>query len=316
MGPGGGVGGVCEQVGRGPMPKRAGLAVAIVAIWAGTLGFHVKRLYFRPAAERLAEAARTIPPGTAYYAVFQGDRHIGWAQTDIDTLPQATGFLLEDRLILREPLMPGMDPIRLTVGATLGPTFGLQSFHLSAEGMPEIRQVQGEVRGDSALDLRTRGTGEARSWTVPLDGPIVVAAAWPLRFAAAREVAAGDTFELPVYDPLTGSHRPTRIRVLEQAARSYPDSVIAVDGRWVTAHEDTVMAWRVEHDVSGLSLEAWVDEDGRLLETYVLGGIRLERTAFEFAYFGARVPESVSFGRAPADEQPDVESPEGGGSRR
>jgi len=288
------------------MGKRTGLAIGILAAWAATLGFHAKRLYFRPASELLAEAARTIPPGTAYYAVYQGDRQIGWAQTDVDTLPRASGFLLEDRLILREPIVPGTDPIRLTIGATLGPTFELESFHLSAEGIPEIRQVQGEVRGDSALDLQFRGAGDARSQTIALDAPIVVAAAWPLRFAAAREVEAGDTFELPIYDPLTGSHRPTRIRVLERGTRTFPDSVTAEDGRWVTAHRDTVMAWRVEQDVSGLSLEAWVDEDGRLLEASGLGGIRLERTAFELAYFGPRVPESVSFGRPGAGAKPDA----------
>ena len=32
----------------------------------------------------------------------------------------------------------------------------------------------------------------------------MVAAAWPLRFAAEREVTPGEQFRLPVYDPLTG----------------------------------------------------------------------------------------------------------------
>lgn len=296
------------------MSKRGWLAAAILAVWATTLGFHVKRLYFRPVSELLAEAARTIPPGTAYYAVFQGDRHIGWAQTDVDTLPAASGFLLEDRLILREPLFPGMAPIRLTIGATVGPTFHLRSFQMNAEGLPEIRQVQGEVRGDSALDLRIRGESESTFRTIDLDEPIIVAAAWPLRFAAAREVAPGKAFELPIYDPLTGTRRSTRITVLEQATRTFPDSVTAEDGRWVTAREDTVTAWRVEHDISGLSVEAWVDEDGRLLETSAIGGIRLERTAFEFAYFGERVPESI--GPPGPGPEPRDEPSRTGGSRR
>jgi hypothetical protein len=268
------------------MAKRGWLAVAILAVWATTLGFHVKRLYFRPVSELLADAARTIPPGTSYYAVFQGEKQIGWAQTDVDTLPGRSGFLLKDRLILREPLLPGMEPMRLTVGATLGPTFTLQSFHVAAEGVPGIRQVQGEVHGDSLLALQMRGTGETRSENIRLDAPIVVAAAWPLRFAAAREVAMGEQFRLDVYDPLTGAHRPMQITVLEQQTRTFPDSVTVEDGRWITAREDTVTAWRVEHDVSGIKLEAWVDEDGRLLEAAAVGGIRLVRTAFEFAYFG------------------------------
>jgi len=280
------------------MAKRGWLAVAILAAWATTLGFNAKRLYFRPMSELLADAARTIPPGTSYYAVFQGDRQIGWAQTDIDTLPGHSGFLLEDRLILRESLLPGMEPVRLTVEATLGPTFTLRSFQVVAEGVPGIRQVQGEVQGDSVLSLRMRGDSDTRSERLRLDEPIVVAAAWPLRFAAAREVEMGDQFELGIYDPITGVQRPMRLTVLEQRMRSFPDSVTVEDGRWVTAREDTVMAWRVEHDVSGIKLEAWVDEDGRLLEAAAPGGIRLVRTAFELAYFGEFVPERM---RLPKD---------------
>jgi len=276
------------------MSKRGWLSVAILAAWATTLGFHVKRLYFRPGAELLAEAARTIPPGTAYYAVFREDRQIGWAQTGLDTLPGASGFLLEDRLFLRESLVPGMDPMHFAIDATLGPTFNLKSFHLAAEGVPGIRQVQGEVQGDSVLDLRFGRPGERRHQQVRLEEPIIVAAAWPLRFAAAREVEAGSQFELQTYDPLTGAQRPMRLTVLEKRMRSFPDSVTVEDGRWVTAREDTVMAWRVEHDVSGIKLEAWVDEDGRLLETSEIGGLRLVRTAFELAYYGRFVPEHHS----------------------
>ncbi len=277
------------------MSRRGWYVVAILLVWAGTLGWHVKRLYFRPAAELLAEAARTIPPGTAYYAVFREDRRIGWAQTDVDTLPAASGFLLRDRLILNEPLLPGLEPMRFEIEATLGPTFTLERFQVTAEGVPGIRHVQGEVHGDTILELSIRGDGPSRSQQIPLPEPIVVAAAWPLRFAAESEVRPGERFELPVYDPLTGSHRTMKLTVLAQETRTFPDSVIGENGRWVTAREDTVQAWQVEHDLSGIKLLSWVDEDGRLLEAHAPGGIRLERTAFELAYFGEQVPQPGRF---------------------
>ncbi len=275
------------------MSKRGGYVVAILLVWVASMGWHVKRLYFRPAAEVLAEAARTIPPGTAYYAVYRGARQIGWAQMDVDTLPSVSGFTLRDRLILEEPLLPGLDPMRFEVSATLGPTFILQNFQVAAEGVPGIRHVQGEVHGDTILDLELRGDGPSRTQTVRLTAPIVVAAAWPLRFAAEREVKPGAEYELPVYDPLTGSHRMMHLTVLEQRTRTFPDSVTAEDGRWVTAREDTVEAWHVEHDLSGIKLRSWVDEDGRLLEAHAPGDIRLERTAFEYAYFGKNVPDGI-----------------------
>ena len=139
------------------MVRRRWLALAVLLVWGGTLGWHVKRLYFRPLATLLAEAARTIPPGVAYYAVFQGDRRIGWAQTDVDTLPSASGFLLRDHLEIREALVPGADPLSMTVEARLGPTLALQTFRVETTGIPGIHRVEGEVRGDSALDIRILG---------------------------------------------------------------------------------------------------------------------------------------------------------------
>lgn len=295
------------------MTKRTWLAIAILAVWAGTLGFHVKRLYFRPPAEVLADAARTIPPGTSYYIVTQEDRRVGWAQSDIDTLPGATGFRLRERLSLERPLVPGMEPLSLEIDATLSPTFTLARFVLNAAGVPGIREVEGEVHGDSTLALRIRDAATVRDERVPLDGPVVVAAAWPLRFAAEREVEAGSRYELRVYDPLSGHSRPMSITVLAEAVRTFPDSVTAEDGRWVTAHEDTVRAWRVRHDVSGLAFDAWVDEDGRLLEASLPGGLRLTRTAFEMAYFGAEVPSRPPPGRTP--REPEAEPEQGGANR-
>lgn len=280
------------------MSGRGRLAVGILVVWAGTLGWHVKREYFRPAIERIAAAARTLPPGTAYYAVFQGDRRIGWAQTEVDTLPSATGFLLRDRLILREPVVPGGDRMRLAVDARLGPTLALESFRLAAEGIAEIRHVAGEVHGDSVLELRVRTETGSRRERIRLEGPIILSGAWSLRFAAQREVRRDEPIEVELFDPVSGASRRTRLVVRETGERVFPDSMVAEDGRWVAARYDTVRAWKVEQEVAGLTLRSWVDEDGRLVETEAPGGLRLVRTAFELAYFGERVPERG--GLAPA----------------
>lgn len=277
------------------MSGRGRWAVAILIVWTGTLGWHVKREYFRPVAELIAAAARTIPPGVAYYAVFRGDRRVGWAQTEVDTLPSASGFLLRDRLILREALVPGGDPMRLAVDARLGPTLGLESFSLSAEGIDGIRHVEGEVHGDTALEVRVRGDGGTRTERIALEGPIVLSAAWPLRFAAQRQVRPGARFEVELFDPVSGTSRSVELTVLDTAEKVFPDSMVAEEDRWVAARYDTVRAWKIEQDIGGLTLRSWVDEDGRLFEAEAPGGLRLERTAFELAYFG----ESVPSGSAP-----------------
>jgi hypothetical protein len=283
------------------MVRRRWLALAVLLVWGGTLGWHVKRLYFRPLAALLAEAARTIPPGVAYYAVFQGDRRVGWAQTEVDTLPAASGFLLRDRLEIREALTPGTDPLSMTVEARLGPMLGLQTFRVETAGIPGIRQVEGEVRGDSVLDLRITGDQAARETSLPLDEPMVLAAAWPLSMAAQRDLKPGDQLRLNMFDPLASATRLVDLTVLAQEQKTFPDSVTAVDGLWVSAREDTVTAWWIEQDVSGIRLRSWVDEDGRLLIAEAPGGLRLERTAFEFAFFGDSVPAQLPgrLGRGP-----------------
>lgn len=270
------------------MSGRGRLALAILVVWAGTLAWHVKREYFRPVAELIAAAARTIPPGVAYYAVFQEDRRVGWAQTEVDTLPSASGFLLRDRLILREPIVPGGDRMRLAIDARLGPTLTLESFRLDAEGIDGIRHVEGEVHGDTALEVRIHGEGGVRRDRITLEGPIVLSAAWPLRFAAHHEVSPGSRFQVEIFDPLSGTSRPVELTVLETAEKVFPDSMVVEDGRWAAARYDTVRAWRIEQDLYGITLRSWVDEDGRLFETEAPGGLRLERTAFELAYFGER----------------------------
>ena len=76
------------------MSGRARLATGIIALWIVALGWQVKRLYFRPITQIVAQAARTLPPGTSYYRVYQGDRQVGWAQSQVDTLPSAGASIL------------------------------------------------------------------------------------------------------------------------------------------------------------------------------------------------------------------------------
>ena len=46
-------------------------------------------------------------------------------QTEIDTLPDASGFTLRDRLTLTDALIPGADPLSMDVAARLGSTLAL-----------------------------------------------------------------------------------------------------------------------------------------------------------------------------------------------
>ena len=53
--------------------------------WLGGLGLLVRREYFRPQIERLAEAALRVTPAAMFYAVMQGDEQVGFASSTVDT---------------------------------------------------------------------------------------------------------------------------------------------------------------------------------------------------------------------------------------
>ncbi|PYP43525.1 MAG: hypothetical protein DMD42_09795, partial [Gemmatimonadetes bacterium] len=74
-------------------------AVAILGAWAVSLGWLVKREFFRPTGARLAEAALSVPPGAVYYRLDIGGQQIGFASSTIDT--QATSIDVTDILVLR-----------------------------------------------------------------------------------------------------------------------------------------------------------------------------------------------------------------------
>ena len=104
--------------------SRSLTGVSILLIWAGVLGWHIKREYFKPEATRLAEGARGLAPGSYYYVVRMNGAAIGFARSRFDTL--STGFVFEDNIILD---VPALDTVHRAIAATrieLGPSLQLK----------------------------------------------------------------------------------------------------------------------------------------------------------------------------------------------
>src|SRR5205809_6978543 len=76
-------------------------AVAILGAWAASLGWLVKREFFRPTGTRLAEAALSVPPGAVYYRPDAAGQQVGLASSTSDT--QATSIGVTDIRVLRIP---------------------------------------------------------------------------------------------------------------------------------------------------------------------------------------------------------------------
>lgn len=275
------------------MSARKLVAVVVVVVWTGALAWYGVRLYVQPEAERLAAAARSLPPGPAYYAVYRDDRQMGWAQSELDTLPDGGGFRQQDLLEMDlAALGQGLSGrLEFRSRAVLGPALGLRDFEIDASSPLGDVRADGEVEGDSvlAVELRRDGGGVDRR-RIPLDGPVIMETALALRLAADGRARAGTRYRVLTLDPMEMRARDLEVEVLATDVRSYPDSADRHEetGEWFVAGRDTVRAWQVARELAGVRLLTWIDEDGRILEmgTEDEGGFRLERTAFELAYFG------------------------------
>lgn len=264
--------------------------MVILVLWAGAMGWHAKRLYLKTEAEELAAATRTLPPGMAYYEVRRNERQVGWAQSRIDTLPRHGGFVIHDRMVLDLASLGFGGEGEFRSRTELGPALELRSFYLEAGGAAGRLTASGHLGSDSMLVLSVdRGSG-ASVRRIPVDGRLLLATALPLRIAAEGGGAPGRRFRFQTFDPLTLEPRTAELRVTDRATRTYPDSAVrdSATDRWRVTGVDTVRAWAISRAVEGMEVTSWVDEDGRFLRVEVPGGFRLERTAFEIAYFGYR----------------------------
>src|SRR5688500_15441786 len=134
--------------------RRRAISVAVLLVWAAAIGWHIKREYFKPAAVRLAEGARSLAPGSYYYVVKMNDAAIGFARSRFDTL--AAGFVFEDNIILD---VPALDTTHRAIAVTridLGPALQLKSFTFELTSAIGRFNVTGAVRADSLLDLELR----------------------------------------------------------------------------------------------------------------------------------------------------------------
>ncbi|HSM08629.1 MAG TPA: hypothetical protein VLA33_06395 [Gemmatimonadota bacterium] len=296
--------------------SRGGVAWLVVAAWILALGWNARREHFRPEAERLALGAAMLPPGAAYYALDVGARGAGMVSVEIDTLPGRAGFTILEQHTVRLPGLGEAGETEIRTETWLGPRVTLDSLRRRT------------VRGGDTLHTRARIVGDSLHWEggegtairpLPAAGAVQTAVSWPLRYVAAGGAEAGDVRRLTLLDPATGDLREVDLRTLETGTRVFADSADTDPDtdEWIVAGRDTVQAWRVERidaasgteaapRLGAVRREAWIDEDGRVIEAELAGGLRMRRTAFELAFFA---DERGERGEAPESAEPTDQPP-------
>ena len=258
------------------------LGATLVLAWLWMLGAHVRREYLQPEFALLAEAALALNPGVSFYTLRMGDRTVGEATSALDTVPG--GFALEDRMVLELPALGQTGTAVARTRVELGPSLGMERFAFSMDSEVGRFQADGWVEGDSLLRVSiVSGGARPEELTFRLSSPPVFAAIVPIRVAMAGELEVGNSVRLAVFDPASLSTRNMEVRVLEEGVRAVPDSAELVDGRWVAATWDTIPAFRIAEIFGGVSVESWVDEDGRVIEAASPLGFSMEKTEYELA---------------------------------
>jgi len=275
----------------------------VLLLWLTGLGFLVRREYFRPSTEQLAEAALRISPGAVYYAVMQGDRHIGFASSSIDTA--TTTISVDDYLVADLPVGGRTHRASARTHVVLTRALHTKAFVVTFEGDADPIVARGRVVGDSVLVLMLATGNDAPVDTqqIKLSGPILLPTLVPLAVALGERPRVGRELTLPVFDPVGLAPRDVRLRINAESSFVVDDSAVfdASGRRWRGALPDTILAFRVAADtgVGAAGFSGWIDEQGRVVRTSQLG-FELQRLPYEVAFENWRLAAAKRGDRAEA----------------
>jgi len=264
-------------------PRRLLLAVALVTAWFWMLGAHVRREYLQTDLARLADAALSLSPGIHFYALRMGGRTVGEATSSLDTVPG--GFVLEDRMVLELPALGQTGTAVARTRVELDSALLMKTFQFSLDSEVGRFEAEGEVAGDTLLTVDILSEGSEQEVTFRLPSPPVFSAVVPIRVALGEVLEVGKSVRLPVFDPSTLSTRNVEVRILEHDTLVVADSASfnPATGRWTPATYDSIPAWKMAQLFGGVSVESWVDEDGRVLQASSPLGFAMEKTEYELA---------------------------------
>jgi len=279
--------------------------IAIIAAWVLSLGWLVKREVFRPTGARLAAAALAVAPGGLFYRLEVGGQQTGYSSTTIDTLPSA--LRVETVFVLEVPALGRLHRTSARSVAILSRALRLQSIEATFDGDIGEFTTHGRVVGDSVLAISILSEGDSQMTRIPLQGPITLPALLPLRLAFGGELQSGRSYTARLFDPILVTSRDLTVRVAAESTLVVSDSadLDSTTMTWVPEHFDTVRAFRIEQDASGVPTSSWIDAQGRLVfastEPAQRGdGFAMERAAFEIVYENFKKRDTARVARSSA----------------
>ncbi len=287
------------------MSRRGVAAVVILACWIAGMAVLVRREFFQPNTERLAEAAVRVSPGAVFYAVLQSGQQIGFASSTIDTTRDS--ITATDYLVADIPAGGAVHRVQARTVVGLSRALRVRTFDVEVESEAAPVRASGRVVGDSLVLLAVSAGPGASPDTqrLRIGGPILLPTLVPLAVVLGEQPKVGKSYLLPLFDPTTMAPRDSRIAVQAETTFVVNDSSVfdSSAGRWKGVQPDTLHAFRLTAE-SGDGFTGWVDEQGRVVRTSKLG-FTLERRPYEVAFENWRMAAAKA-DAAGADSSRDI----------
>lgn len=267
---------------------RRGVAAVVIVAWLAALGGLIQRDVRRTASQRMAELALRVNPGNFFYAVERDGRHIGYASSSIDTLPDtsATYVVMRDEIVFDMPAADSLHRAVLLTTSTLTRGFALLTFAGARDTRVQRTSFSGRTEDDSIIawvpdayeaPADTQRTAVEPLALLPSLVPLVTVLDGSPRVGRRATYRALRERTWQAHD-VTAEIQAESLFVVDDSARMDPAS-----GRWVSALRDTVRAWRVVTSDTP-EFDGWLDAQGRIVEYVHPLGFTLRRMAFELAF--------------------------------
>jgi hypothetical protein len=265
-------------------------ALLILAAWGGGLTMLVQREFYQGRPQKLAEAALRLSPSATYFAVEQGGKVIGFASTTIDTL--TNGIDAIEYFVADFPVGGELQRTSKRSIVKLSRGLSMRTFDTQVETRQPPVHTGGRADGDSAVVfVKYSGTIPADSQRVGVHGPVVLPAVIPIAIALGNRPRVGASYSLPTFDPATMTSASTQFKIDAESLFTLPDSAKFDEdkGEWFSVLSDTVRAWHAANQDPKGPFSAWIDAQGRVVQSTLPDGLVLKRTAYELAFENWRI---------------------------
>jgi hypothetical protein len=253
------------------------LAIVVVVLWLGGLGFLANRELFRPRLDRLTEAGLRINQYTSFFALHAPNNElVGYASSIVDTT--TTEITITDQMIRELSVRRRASKSART---HLTRTFKLKDFEWRVNtGTLDMRST-GRVEGDSLIYSVQSNQNPPKTGVIKLDGPILVPNLVPHAIALMNDPQVGRKYTLPVFDPSRQAIVQVKSEIQRETTFVLADSAVldSATREWKPIRHVEIKAWYVNSSPGGFN--GWLDETGHIVRTTELDAEVLRSTIEE-----------------------------------